>query len=240
MVRVIVAACALALFCASAGAAAVEDPIEPKVESAFTPQAMPARGQTAVRHTLSLHFNAGGGAPLPALKELEFLEDRDVRLHLEGLPICPTGQIDLPRNKSREELCAPAQIGSGQMSVIISFPEQAPTLVHAGVRIFNTIGRRPSILVTAYLGKPVTGEISIRLESRGLSRGRYGLKFSGAVPQIAGSGAISHLTLHFRKGIFSAACPGDGRLRTKVGASFADGTEISALTSGRCHTGRRR
>jgi hypothetical protein len=228
------AACLLMLILGVVAAADTGLQLEARIDSSFAPQALPARSQVPVRHRISIDFSRRDEQQLPPLQELELQEDRDVHVHLHGLPVCPTGEIEFPGRETRAEVCRRAQIGSGQITAIVSFPEQLPKLAHGVVRAYNARGHRPTILIEATLGKPVSGEIPIILAGRRLVGGRYGMSFSGPVPRIAGSGAITHLAVHFRKGIFSAACPADGQLRTKLDAAFGDGSELTAVSLTGC------
>lgn len=209
--------------------------VEAKFEADFTPKALPKREQLPISLRAAMGFKNSDGSHPPALEEFEIEEDRHLRLNLRNVPVCPPGNVDEP---PMEQRCKTALIGSGKMVVHIKFPElEEPVVTHAKVTAYNA-GMRDgarALILQAYITFPTPAAFIIAIEVKKSDLSRYGLKLVGSVPKIAGgSGSVTYLGVRFRKGVFSATCPADRQLDSRVNTAFVDGTRLGGTVFRPC------
>ena len=225
------AAIAAALLTAAPAAALLPAPLRstPAIES--TPTPAPSDGRVPVGLRLADTIAMEDGSHPPAATEMRFDLDRHFRLDLTDIRACK----ELKGRQSGRDT-SPCEgfeeVARGAIEVETLLPEQPPVTV-AGNAVAYKIGSR-TLVVWAYLPAPVTGALLVPVRIGSKSDGPYGPRLTFAIPKIAGgAGSLTHLSLRFRKGPFSLACP-DGRLQSRVYGSFADGSVASTATLRTC------
>jgi hypothetical protein len=237
----VVLGAAVATFFASAIAAASPiDLMPPTVETIVSggpsPARLPARERAPVSFLLAERLQTSDGSHPPALRELEIELDRYFSLDVEGLPRCHPG-LQSQRTTGLEQ-CEPAAVGAGTLAAEVAFPEQQPSEVEGELQVFNggTARGTTTFWLYSYLSAPITGGFFMPLKFRRHRDGRYELRANLEIPKIAnGAGSITYLGARFRKGIFSASCPG-GKLQEQTRSTFVDGTVQSATLIRTCKT----
>lgn len=206
-------------------ASAAEDRL--KTEVGFGPKSLSIRQ----------HWT-GPGIP-PAERELQIELDRHLKIQAKGLPAChPSPSIQ--SGVSVEEACAGSAVGSGEETVQVAYPENAPIKVPAKVRIFNG-GERNGALALYVYGKftaPISGTLLTKILITRIDNGRLGWRVDAQFPEVAGgSGSIVDLALQIgRPGVFSTGCT-DGSIEAHLKVGFEDGTSEESMVSRPCKRG---
>ncbi len=172
----------------------------------------------------------------PALREFLIEGDKHGSLHVEGIPVCKSGQIQSTTSEAARKACGPALIGSGRTDVEVKFPEQPPILAQSELLAFNggTKGGVTTIFVHAFLTAPITAAVVTTVKVKKIHKGRYGLLSTASVPKIAGgSGSVVFFTLTLDKGIVRATCT-DGKLQARGTAVFADSSKLTGTVVRPC------
>jgi hypothetical protein len=229
-------ALALAVGVSMASATASADvslllPPEALLRTTFNPARLPAYEAKPISVALTEAIRNPDGSHPPALQELDLDLDRHLGLSVKGLPRCGPLLQESPTRQEPFARCDDAKVGAGNMKVEVAFPEQQPVQVSGRVSVYNrgVVNGRTGFLLHVYLSAPVTGSIVASLEVGRRVEGPYGWHGVLRVPKIAnGAGSITYLGFRFRKGIFSASCPGK-RLLTHGLNRFADG-EVGTST----------
>jgi hypothetical protein len=197
----------------------------------FKPKKLPKNKLAPITLTASGKISTKDGKHPPALKEAIVETDKNGTINVKGLPVCKSGQLQSRDTKAAEKACKKSIIGTGQTTVEVQFPEQAPIDVNSKLLVFNggKSGATTTLYIHAYFSAPVTGAIVTTVKIKKVNNGRYGLKSIATIPKIAGgSGSVKtfNLTIN-KKGVLMAKCP-DGKLQAKTTAVFSDGTKASA------------
>lgn len=197
----------------------------------FSPKALPKNKLAPISLTASGKIATKDGKHPPALKEAIVETDKNGTVNVKGLPVCKSGQLQSRTTSAAEKACKKSIIGTGQTTVEVQFPEQAPIDVNSKLLVFNggKSGGTTTFYIHAYFSAPVTGAIVTTVKIKKVNNGRYGLKSIATIPKIAGgSGSVKtfNLTIN-KKGVLMAKCP-DGKLQAKTTAVFSDGTKASA------------
>lgn len=163
------------------------------------------------------------GHPLEPLRALRFEGDRDIRLDLEGVPVCERPLLDVRRDLAEmEEFCGDAAIGRGELVVTLHFPGDRLIAAEAKMTIYK-VGHGPDLLAFVELPAPIAGTLGIPIDLRRVQRGRMGWEARAPLPKIAGgSGVITRYSLRIGKRFLTATCA-DGRLDLRAVTAFADG-----------------
>ncbi|HET7454201.1 MAG TPA: hypothetical protein VFJ76_01655 [Solirubrobacterales bacterium] len=225
----------------SAPAAPAITLLPPSVEAIFSdrlsPDKLPAHGRAPVTLNLTETIRKEDGSHPPPLQELDLDLDRHLGLSVKGLPRCGPHSTRQQREEAISR-CEDAKVGSGTLGVEVAFPDQVPIEIsgHVSVYNFGLHDGRTRFLLYTYLHAPVTGVISAPLEFRRRAHGVFGWEGVLRMPKIAnGAGSVTFLGLGFRRGIFSAGCP-RGKLWSRAGALFMDGTVVAGSLFQRCRT----
>jgi hypothetical protein len=172
----------------------------------------------------------------PALREFVIEGDKHGALDVKGIPTCKAGELQSRDSAAARAACGPALIGSGKTDVEVKFPEQPAIIAHSELLAFNggVKGGVTTILVHAFLTKPVVAAVVTTVKVKKIHKGRYGLESVAKVPKIAGgAGSPIFFTLTLNKGIIKATCT-DGHLDAHGTATFSDGTKASGTVVRPC------
>jgi hypothetical protein len=233
---------------AAVGIAAAEKPVVVEAgklkltfNGGFTPKALPKKTMAPIVLDVSGKIQSTDPAePQPSpLKEFIVETDKNGTIDTKGYPKCTSGQLQARDTKTVEKICGPSIMGTGQTSVSVKFPEQAPIPATSKLLLLNggTSGGKTTLYVHAYLTQPITTAIVTTVKITKIKNGRFGTKAVATVPPIAnGAGAVTSFNLTINKGLkvkgkpFSALfakCP-DGHLNAHGVAIFKDGTKAEA------------
>ena len=246
--RCLLGACALAALVVAASAsgegALVEvDNLVLRADGGFQPRQLPKRRYAPIEFQGHARLASKDGTrPLP-LREAVINFDRDGRLGVAGLPICPPQRIAAASTEEARRLCSGAIVGSGRVEATISLAGGA-VIARSPLTIFN--GPRedghPTAVLHARTTVPGTQvfAIVVPIERR---RGDYRYRATLDVPPIAaGLGSLTYVDVkigrRYRSGgksrsYVSARC-GDDILRTRGRFTFEDGTVIEGSVEKFC------
>jgi hypothetical protein len=211
----------------------------------FMPKALPKKTFAPIVLNVSGKIQTKDGTQPPALREFVLETDKNGAIDVKGFPTCTSGALQARDTKAVEKACGPAIMGTGQTSVSVEFPEQAPIPATSKLLLFNggIKGGVTTLYVHAYLTQPITTAIVTTVKITKIKNGRYGIKSVATVPVIAGgAGSVTSFNLTVNKGlkvkgkpfsILSAKCP-DGRLQAHGLAKFDDGTKAEAEVTRPC------
>ncbi|HST70069.1 MAG TPA: hypothetical protein VLI94_10470 [Solirubrobacterales bacterium] len=212
--------------------------LEVEYDGGFSPKALPKDKFVPISFFIWSKIRNVNGEHPPALKEFQLLGDKNVKIDVEGVPRCKSGQIQSTTSAAARKACGPALVGSGTTEVEVQFPEQPPVDVKSELLAFNGgfKGGVTTLFIHAYLTAPVTAAIVTTVKIKNVKKGRYGTESIATVPKIAGgSGSVTYFKLKFDKGILFGRCP-DGRLQAHGTAVFSDSTKASATVIRPCTT----
>ena len=237
-----------------AGIAAAEKPVIVETgklkltfNGGFTPKALPKNKLAPIVLNVSGKIQStdpSNAQPSP-LKEFILDTDKNGAISVKGYPTCSSGQLQSRDTKTVEKVCGPAIMGTGQTSVSVAFPEQAPIPATSKLLLLNggVKGGTTTLYVHAYLTQPITTAIVTTVKITKEHKGRFGTRSVATVPPIAnGAGAVTSFNLTVNKGLkvngkpfsaLSAKCP-DGHLQAHGLAVFKDGTKVEAEVTRPC------
>lgn len=197
----------------------------------LVPRRLPAARPAAAELTLVTEVSATDGTHPEALRSLSFATGPHLVLNLKDAPICRVSTIpDLGPDWQR---CRKAIVGGGAIWFETAFPEQQPIADHSPVLVYNgglVGGNRRLWIRFEYAAKSLA---LFPLEVRSDRRGPFRRQWTVSISKLAGgSGSVTRLSLHLRKGLL-ASCP-NGRSRFQATGEFADGTSLTARSVRRC------
>jgi len=209
----------------SAGAAAIRiraGDITVRADGHFRPTALPLRENAPITLEGGGRIETVSGNLPPILKTIEIEFDRHANVETEGLPVCRRGLLEATTVAVARAKCPGAIVGVGRGSAIIQFEEQAPIKVSSPLTIFNGPERdgNPTVLAHAYLRVPVPTTYIVPVEIEQITKGIYGYRTTGRIPEIAGGAGV----------------PVSGWL--KVGKKWIDDGRPRSFFSARCEIGR--
>ena len=185
---------------------------------------------------LSIGQHWTGPTPPPAERELQIELDRNLTIRAKGAPTCGTSP-SLQTGLTIQEACAGAQVGFGEETIEVAFPEGAPIEVPGRVQIYNGGERKGAITlyVQGTFSAPIKGALLAKVVITRIHNGQLGWLVDAKFPEVAdGSGSISDLDLKLtRPGVFSTRCV-DGKLEAAVRVGFEDGTTEESEVAQRC------
>jgi len=213
-----------------------ETPLPPELQVTFASQPapipVPSEGRIPVSLRLATSIAFEDGSHPPPATELRFAFDRQFRLALGDVPTCPKSGI---RSQSRtgEVACPEAKVASGWSRWDVAFPGQEPMQVSGRLTAYKIDSRK--LAIHTFLAAPVTADVVSTAElSRAPKGSRYGLRATAVIPKVAGgNGSLVNMSLRFRKGLFSLACP-QRRFQSGLDSRFADGTRVSVASLTAC------
>jgi hypothetical protein len=184
----------------------------------------------------------GAGIP-PAERELQIELDKNLKFQTKGLPACQSPSLQT--GISFEEACVGAQVGSGEETIQVAFPENTPIKVPAKVGIFNGGEREGAITLYVY-GKfsvPISGALLTKITITHIDNGRFGRRADVQFPEVTGgSGSILDLALKIgrqyiyegrKTSVLSTRCT-DGELQARLQIGFEDGTSSETSLTRPC------
>jgi hypothetical protein len=234
----------LATVFAAGGAAMAVTPIETgpsplvvKSSATIFPKVLSETKPTPVSLRIGSTLSTTDDSKLPALSELRLGLDRHLRLQLQDIPLCRGVHSDV-RGNGPTKTCPESIVGRGRMGVETRFPDQAPVRQSGKLAIFKgpAKGRTARLYLVVELAAPIVGEVVVPIEVKPVAGGGvYGLEGVASFPKIAGGyGAVTHIGLRFRKGLFTATCPRKRLLQIQHRVLFLDGQRFMSATSRFC------
>jgi hypothetical protein len=189
-----------------------------------SPKAMPKNKYTPVNTNIFGKIGTANGNHPPALREVEFDIDKDVKINVKGYPVCKAGQLEARDTKAAKKVCGKTILGEGNAEAEIAFPEQNPIKVPSPLLVFNggEKGGKVKLLIHTFITVPVPAAIVTDVT---ISRKGSGIHSVAKIPVIAG-GSGSALNFKFKLGktysykgkkvgYFEAKCP-DGVFKANV------------------------
>jgi hypothetical protein len=163
-----------------------------------SPKTLPKNKYAPVKTNFFGKISTANGAHPPALREVEFDIDKDVKINVKGLPSCKANELNARDTKAALKACGDAVIGSGVADAEISFPEQNPIKVHSPLTVFNggESGGKVKLLIHIFLTVPVPAAVVTDVT---IVRKGTGIHSVAKVPVIAG-GSGSTLDFNFTVG----------------------------------------
>ncbi len=189
-----------------------------------SPKAMPKNKFTPVSTNIFGKIGTANGNHPPALREVEFDIDKDVKINVKGYPVCKAGQLEARDTNAAMKVCGSTVLGKGESHVEIAFPEQKPLLVKSPLTVFNggEKGGKVKLLIHIFITVPVPAAVVTEVT---ISRKGTGIHSLAKVPVVAG-GSGSAIDFKFKLGktysykgkkvgYFEAKCP-DGVFKANV------------------------
>jgi hypothetical protein len=222
-----------------AGAAGGETPVTVKVgnleltaNGGFSPTTISKTKQTPIELKASGEVKEADGSHPPAVRELLIEGDKNAEIHVKGIPVCKSGEIQATDTATALKNCGSALIGEGVTTAQVAFAEQKPVNVNAKLLLFNggEKGGKITWYAHAFFSQPISGAIVTTVTITKHKHGRFGTLAVAKVPQITGgSGSIISFNLKIKRKVagvnpISAKCS-DGKLKVHVQAKFEDGTK---------------
>jgi hypothetical protein len=163
-----------------------------------SPKAMPKHTYAPVKTNIFGKISTANGNHPPALREVEFDIDKDVKINVKGLPACKPGQLEARDTNAALKVCGSAVIGKGEAHVEIAFPEQKPLLVKSPLTVFNggEKGGKVKLLIHIFITVPVPAAVVTDVT---ITRKGTGIHSVAKVPVVAG-GSGSTLDFKFTVG----------------------------------------
>ncbi len=210
-----------------AQAAAVSIPMPtllPSFNGSFSPKQMPKSEYVPVTARIAGEIRTRDGSHPPALREAVVDVDRDLRVNVEGLPVCEGGRRDILDPKGELKACSKAIVGRGSGYFAIAFPEQKPLIVNSPITVFNG-GERDGevkLLIHTLIPVPKPAPIVAVATIRRKGSGAHSVL---QIPVVAGgAGSLGDFEIRLGRtytyngrmtGLLEARCPG-GKFKVTV------------------------
>jgi hypothetical protein len=245
--RAVALCCALALLLAASaageGALVIVDNIVLHADGGFRPRSLPRHHFAPIDFQGSFDIAARGGGKPVALEAVAIDFDRDGRLSVGGLPVCPAERVANAGPEEARQACAGAIVGTGRLEAQIDLAG-GTVRANSALTIFNgpPQGGQPTVIFHARTTVPATQTFAIvvPIERR---PGAFRYRATLTLPPIAGGlGALTHVAVKVgrrfnvegqRRSYVSARCS-DGILRTHGRFSFVDGTIVDGNVEKPC------
>lgn len=245
------AAIAAAIALALTAAAGAEKPVavqagnvELRLNSGYTPNTVSRTVPTPVAFNIAASLRTIDGSHPPALSQLLLAIDRNSAIDVSGLPVCDP-KVQYESTRTVETACRKAIVGSGIANFEIAFPEALPSAASGKMIISNggVRGDVTTLYAHTYISIPIPAEIVLTIAIKKLEHGRFGSEAVVSIPKIAGgdgsltdfSAAIGRPSTEEGGGsrVVTLKCT-DGKIRTRVEANFANGTQTAVKLVRRC------
>ena len=210
--------------------------LELTVNGGFSPKALSKTKGTPITFKASGEVKEEKGGHPPAVREVFVEADKNGEVHMKGIPICTSGQLQATDTEAALKACKAALIGEGQVIAQVAFAEQKPIDVPSKLLIFNggEKGGKTTWFIHAYFSNPISGAIVTTVTISKINHGRFGTLAIGKIPQITGgSGSTVKFNFEVFKSVkvkgktynpISTKCT-DGKLKVHVLGKFEDGTQ---------------
>jgi len=189
-----------------------------------SPLKLPENEYAPVTASVFGKIGTANGAHPPALREVEFDIDKDVKINVKGYPVCGGIQLEERGPRAAMKACSGAFLGEGRANVEIAATEGAPTQVSSRLLIFNggEESGMPKLLAYTFVSFSTPTAIVTRIA---VQKGGTGLHTVAKIPVIAeGMGSLLDFKFKLGKtysykgkkvGYFEARCP-DGVFKANV------------------------
>jgi hypothetical protein len=163
-----------------------------------SPKAMPKHKFVPVTTNIFGKIGTANGGHPPALREVEFDIDKDVKINVKGYPVCKPGQLEARDTNAAMKVCGNTVIGKGEAHVEIAFPEQKPILVASPLTVFNggESGGKVKLLFHIFITVPVPAAVVTEVT---ITRKGTGIHSVAKIPVVAG-GSGSAIDFKFKVG----------------------------------------
>jgi hypothetical protein len=163
-----------------------------------SPKAMPKNKFVPVTSNFFGKIGTANGNHPPALREVIFDIDKDVKINVKGYPVCKPGQLEAQNTKAAMKVCGKSVLGEGEAHAEIAFPEQAPIKVGSPLTVFNggEKGGKVKLLIHIFLTVPVPAAVVTEVT---ISRKGTGVHSIAKIPVVAG-GSGSAIDFKFKVG----------------------------------------
>jgi hypothetical protein len=163
-----------------------------------SPKALPKNKYAPVKTHIFGKISTANGGHAPALREVEFDIDKDVKINVKGLAACKPGQLEARNTAAAMKVCGKSKIGSGISHVEIAFPEQKPIIVKSPLTVFSggEKGGKIKLLIHIFITVPVPAAVvtDVTITKKGT-----GIHSVAKVPVVAG-GSGSAIDFDFKVG----------------------------------------
>lgn len=189
-----------------------------------SPKVMPKNSYVPISTNIFGKIGTANGNHPPALREVEFDIDKDIKINVKGYPSCKPGQLTARDTAAAMKVCGKTVLGKGGAHVEIAFPEQNPIKVASPLTIFNggEKGGKVKLLIHIFIKVPVPAAVVTEVT---ITRKGSGIHSVAKIPVVAG-GSGSGLDFDFKLGktysykgkkvgYFEAKCP-DGVFKANV------------------------
>jgi hypothetical protein len=175
--------------------AVAEKPVKTRVgnleltfNGGFFPKKLPKKKMAPIGLSLSGKIRNVDGTHPPAMRKFVVETDKNGSVFTKGYPKCRSGQLQARNSSEAMRVCKKALIGKGKTAVDVAFPEQPSIRATSELLAFNggTKGGTTTFYIHAYLKQPVVAAIVTTVKIKKIKKGRYGLKSTASIPQIAG------------------------------------------------------
>jgi len=197
-------------------------PLRPTFGGSVLPQKLPTDEYAPVTAGIFGKIATSDGTPPPALREAVVDIDRDVKVNVQGLPVCSV-KIQIEEG-GLAKACKDALVGEGKAHIEISLPGVAPEIQTSRLLVYNR-GEHSSkvrLLVRAFVVKPVPAAIEAVVTAQRMGTGVHTV---WTIPVVAGGyGSLLDFRLKIgriyspggkKTGLFEAKCP-DGVFKVDV------------------------
>jgi hypothetical protein len=207
-----------------------------KTNGGFSPKALSKTKQTPISLTASGEISEADGSHPPAVREVIIEADKAGEVHLKGIPVCKSGQLQATETSAALKACGSSLIGEGEAIAQASFAEQAPINVKSKVLVFSggESGGKATMFIHAFFTNPLPGALVTTGTITKHKNGRFGTLGVFKIPQITGgAGSIIKFNLEIFKSVkvggktynpISSKCE-DGKLKVHVEGIFEDKTK---------------
>ena len=215
---------------------------------AITPTKLPRNAYVPLSVFLDASFKTTDGSRLPELRTVSVRFDRHGRIETKGLPTCTAGQLKDTLIARARQVCGAAQVGVGNVTAEIAFPEQAPFSATGPLLIFNAapLHGKPALLLYVNAAVPIS---TTYVTEATIAQRRSGPILTAKVPRIDGGyGRLVSFDVTLRPktkrhSLLSASCPAPGGLAgasftlARASYGFAGATTVKASLSSHCEVG---
>ena len=193
------------------------------------PRELPAKGGAPVdaqqHHPDRDH---GRQSPPPALSSIDFLFDKHGFVETKGVPVCTMAKLaGHDARRGAQALRRRARRQGHRQGARSTCPARRRSQISSPLSFFNgpQVGGKPSLIAHAYETVPVPKTLLVPIAIEKVSKGRYGYRVAGRVPEIADG--------------YGAADPGRSDRRHDLEARRQEGRLPQRLLRGRAAAGPR-
>ncbi len=153
------------------------------LDGGITPLRLPRDRRAPVAFHLAGGLRSADGSVLPRVRTLRIDLPAQGAIDTRGLPVCPPRRLRHTTGPGAARACGPALVGHGDAELFVLLEGQAPLVIHARLRLFNSRlgdGRR-AILMHAYSISPPIAVVVTFVVHR--QAGRFGASLVARLPE---------------------------------------------------------